>query len=64
MAKEKIVIKVPASKPRNPYALLARMRRAGAHEKSTKSQRQQHRQRFQTALGSLLDGDLSEFEIE
>jgi len=36
--------------PRNPYAILAKQRSAGAHEKSNKAKRQQANQRLRQAI--------------
>ncbi|WP_169307342.1 hypothetical protein [Chitiniphilus eburneus] len=44
-------IKLPASgKPRNPFAMAARQRVAGAHDKSGKARRQAQRQALHKAL--------------
>jgi hypothetical protein len=43
-------IKTPGSKPRNPYALAANQRHAGAHDKSEKTKRRNARQALKQAL--------------
>lgn len=40
------------AKPRNPYALAARQRKAGAHGKSEKTQRRDARQQLKSRLAS------------
>ncbi|UXY14005.1 hypothetical protein N8I74_11795 [Chitiniphilus purpureus] len=40
----------PSDKPRNPFALAARQRTAGAHDKSSKAKRQALRQALQRSL--------------
>jgi hypothetical protein len=37
--RQKMVFRLPATRPLNPYATLARKRRAGAHEKTRGAQR-------------------------
>jgi hypothetical protein len=37
--RQKMVFRLPATRPLNPYAELARKRRAGAHEKTRGAQR-------------------------
>ncbi|GAA5785044.1 hypothetical protein GCM10007860_02470 [Chitiniphilus shinanonensis] len=39
----------PSGKPRNPFAVAARQRVAGAHDKSGKAKRQAQRQALQRA---------------
>lgn len=59
----KMIIHIPASKPRNPYVVPALMRRAGAHGKTFKAIRQQKRQQLNAALHDLLTNEIAEFEI-
>ncbi len=44
----KITIKLP--KPRNPFALAARQKKAGAHDKTEKTRRRDARQALQRAI--------------
>jgi len=44
----KITIKLP--KPRNPFAMAARQKKAGAHDKTEKAKRQAARQALQKEL--------------
>lgn len=62
--KPKIAITLPPVKPRNPYVAAALGRRAGCHRKPRKVVRQQSRQRMQRALGELLVGATTEFDID
>ncbi len=48
--KQILSIDVPTLRPRNPLAALARMRRAGPHETSAKSRRQQAEHELQHEL--------------
>ena len=53
--RQKLVIRVEPSqralKPRNPIALAAKQRVAGAHRKSSSSERQLHERLLKKALG-------------
>jgi hypothetical protein len=57
--RQKLVIRVEPSqralKPRNPIALAAKQRVAGAHQKTQSSQRQLHQKRLKKALGESSD---------
>lgn len=64
MPRKKTPTLLPPSTPRNPLVVAALTRRAGAHGKSGKAQRQQARQRTQRNLVGLLSGDRAEFEID
>ncbi|XZG69671.1 hypothetical protein ACTSKR_13575 [Chitinibacteraceae bacterium HSL-7] len=44
-------------KPRNPYALAARQRNAGAHEQSERARRRSERQQLQQQLAGSDDAD-------
>lgn len=63
-SKQTITLTLPPVKPRNPYVAAALARRAGCHGKPRKVVRQQSRQRMQRALGALLVGDTTEFDID
>lgn len=41
--RQKMVFRLPPTRPRNPFALLAKQRRAGVHEKSPGAKRRQAR---------------------
>jgi hypothetical protein len=43
-------IKIPGTKPRNPYALAANQRHAGAHDKDEKTKRRNAKQALKLAL--------------
>lgn len=43
--------------PRNPFAVAAHRRKAGAHERTHKAQRHHDRQMLRRDLNKLLDGD-------
>ncbi|MDR2837339.1 MAG: hypothetical protein LBV49_02030 [Azonexus sp.] len=64
MARKTTPLLIPASRPRNPLAVEALTRRAGAHGNTGKAKRQQMRQRVHNALPALLAGDLAEFELD
>ena len=55
MKKRMIKMVIPIAKPRNPLALAARQRRAGAHEKSHKAKRRDDKQTLRTTVLTLLE---------
>lgn len=64
MAKEKITLVIPRSKPRNPVLVPGLTKRAGPHGSTRKATRHNMRQRTQQSLAQLLSGDKAEFEID
>ena len=64
MAKEKITLVIPRSKPRNPVLVPGLTKRAGPHGSTRKATRHKMRQRTQQSLAQLLSGDKAEFEID
>lgn len=55
--KKKIILHIPVEKPRNPYALLARQRHAGAHEKPYKTERHQNKQQLKQHIRRSADNN-------
>jgi len=64
MARKKLTLVLPPSRPRNPLLLPGLTRHAGPHGNSDKAVRQQMRQRTRQSLAALLAGDMAEFEID
>jgi len=54
-------IRIPGLKPRNPVALAARQRNAGAHEKTEKTRRRDARQALKQQLKGGREEDFSPF---
>lgn len=60
MANKPVRFVVPAHKARNPLVAAAHFRRAGAHGKTTKAERQRQRQDLERKLTTLVAGDETE----